>query len=196
MFGMVSKSAQIPKVCIYARVSTLSQELIQQVEACKRFAEYKGLEVAEIYKDIGSGKDFNRPQFYKMLLDLRAMQYQGVVVFRIDRLGRSVLELSNLLSELERKGLRLYSVSETLDRTSAIGRLTINLIISMAAFERESIAEATKQRLAAIKEEYALKNAVKKPGEKLLKLGRPSGSKDAKKRKRAYFKRPNYRGGL
>ena len=90
----------------------------------------------------------------------------------------------------------VFSVSETLDRSSAIGRLTINLIISMAAFERESIAEATKQRLASIKQEYAIKNSVKKPGEKLLKLGRPVGVKDKKKRKRSYFKKPNYRGVL
>ena len=189
-------AAEKQKVCIYCRVSTSGQELSQQISACKKFCEYKGLEVVEVFSDVGSGKNFNRPAFYKMLISLRNMEYQGITVFRIDRLGRSVLDLSNFLSEMERKGLQVYSVSETLDRSSAIGRLTINLIVSMAAFERESIAEATKQRLAAIKEEYAIKNSVKKEGEKLLKLGRPAGSKDKRKRKRSYFKKPNYGGVL
>ena len=180
---MSKKESNPIKVCIYCRVSTSSQELTQQVDSCKKFCQYKGLEVSEIYKETGSGRNFNRQQFYKMLVAIRNMEYQGVVVFRIDRLGRSVLDLSNFLSEMEHKGVQVFSVSETLDKSSAIGRLTINLIIAMASFERESISEATKQRLNALKERG-------------LKLGRPPGSKDGKKRKRAYFKKPNYGGVL
>lgn len=170
------------RYCIYARVSTSDQELTQQVEACKRYCDYKGLAVGEIYKEVGSGKSFRRPAFYKMLVSLRNMKFRGLVVFRIDRLGRSVLDLSNFLSEMSNNGIEVYSVNETLDRKSAIGKLTMHMIFAMAEFERESISEATKQRLQALKEGG-------------VKLGRPAGSKDKRRRKRSCFKIPN-RGGV
>jgi len=171
------------KVCLYCRVSTGRQELFQQIEACKRFCEYKELEIVDIYQEVGSGKSFNRPFFYKMLVALRKMKYQGIVVFRIDRLGRSVLDLANFLSEMDNKGIKVFSVNENLDRSSAIGKLTVNIILSMAQFERESISEATKQRLAAIKK-----------GGKTL--GRPVGVKDRKKRKRKVFRLSKQGGGF
>ena len=132
-------SEEKKKVCVYCRVSTSAQELAQQVEACKKFCEYKDLEVVEVYEDVGSGKNFNRPAFYKMLVAVRRMEYQAIVVFRIDRLGRSVLELANFLSEMDNKGVQMFSVNENLDRTTAMGKLCVNMIFCMAQFERESM---------------------------------------------------------
>jgi len=168
-------------VVIYARVSTKGQELKQQIESCKKYCDYKELKVVDIFQEVGSGKNFRRPQFYKMLVAIRQMMYQGIVVFRVDRIGRSVLDLSNFLSEMDNKGMKVFSVNENLDRSTAFGKLGVNMIMVMAEYERENISEATKQRLKALKA----------GGET---LGRPKGSKDSKKRSRKYFRRPKVGG--
>jgi site-specific DNA recombinase len=165
------------KICIYVRVSTEKQELQSQIDACKRFCEYKGFEIAKIYYDIGSGADFfKRPQLNEMLKDLRAYKYNGVVVFRFDRLGRNAIECVKFFDEMETKGIEIFSLNESLDTSTAIGRAIRDIILRLAQLERESISEATKQRL------QALKNLGKK-------LGRPKGSKDnpRKPRKKAGY---------
>lgn len=163
-------------VAVYCRVSTKNQELQQQVNACKRFCDFKGFEIGNVYMDIGSGKDFfKRPQYNQMLKDLRAMKYKGVVVFRFDRLGRNAIECVKFFDEMESKGIEIFSLNENLDTSTAIGRAIRDIILRLAQLERESISEATKHRL------QALKNMGKK-------LGRPLGSKDSQPRdKRGYY---------
>jgi len=163
------------KVCLYCRVSTENQELQQQIDACKRFCDFKEFEIGNIYIDIGSGKDFfKRPQYNDMLKDLRAMKYNGVVVFRFDRLGRSAIECVKFFDEMESKGIEIFSLNENLDTSTAIGRAVRDIILRLAQLERESISEATKQRLTA------LKNMGKK-------LGRPIGRKDSRPRKKSGY---------
>lgn len=175
---------EVKKVAIYARISTDTQELTQQIESCERFCEYKGFEVIDVFQEVASGKTFQkRPEFYKMMVKLRQFYYHGIVVFRFDRLGRSVLEMVNFIQEMDNKGIQVFSVNEDINRDSAIGRMMFNTMLNMAQYEREAIAEATKQRLQALKQR----------GES---LGRPVGSKDRKKRKRKYFKQPNLGGGF
>lgn len=164
------------KAAIYCRVSTTSQELSQQIKSCEDFCRYKGFEF-EVFGETGSGKDFNRPEFYKMLERIRAGEFQAVVCFRFDRLGRSVRDLLDFFSEMENRKVEIISVNENLDTTTAIGRCVRDIILRMAQLERESISEATKQRL------QALKAAGKK-------LGRPEGSKDSRQRRKSgYFLR-------
>jgi len=164
------------KVAVYCRVSTDTQDLIQQIRACRKFCDYKGFEIGKMYADVGSGKNyFTRPNYNKMLEDLRAMKYEGVVTFRFDRLGRNAVQAVRFFEEMENKGISIFSLSENLDTSTAIGRAVRDIIVRLAQLERESIAEATKQRL----------NALKSMGKK---LGRPKGSKDTKtRRKGGYF---------
>jgi len=163
------------KTAVYCRVSTDKQELSQQIESCRRFCEYKGFEIGKVYTDIGSGKDyFSRPGYNKMLSDLRAMKYDGVVAFRFDRLGRNAIEAVRFFEEMEKKGISIFSLNENLDTTTAIGRAVRDIIVRLAQLERESIAEATKQRL----------NALRNMGKK---LGRPEGRGDTKQRKKAGY---------
>ena len=166
------------KIAIYNRVSTDKQELQQQIEACKKFCEFRGLEVKDIFTDVGSGKDFfKRPNFNVMLNKLRTYEYEGVVVFRFDRLGRNTVECIKFFDEMENKGIKIFSLSESIDTTTAIGRAIRDFIIRLAQLERENISEATKQRL----------NALRALGKT---LGRPKGSKDRKQRKKSgYFAR-------
>ena len=171
------------KVAIYCRVSTDNQELEQQIESCKKFCEYKGFEY-EIFSDIGSGKDMQRKQFLDMLNRVRAREFSGIVVFRFDRIGRNAREVVTLFEEFENKGIEVFSLNENIDTTNPSGRAVRDIIIRLAQLERENIAEATRQRLRA------LKNLGKH-------IGRPKGSSDKKKRgKSGYLLRWANKGGV
>lgn len=164
------------KVAIYVRVSTGKQELNQQIEACKKYCKFRGFKF-DVFSEIGSGKNMKRPEFVKMLEKIRARNYEGVVVFRFDRLGRNAREVVTLFEEFENKGIQVFSLNENIDTSSPIGRAVRDIIIRLAQLERENISEATSQRL------QALKNLGRK-------LGRPKGSRDKKKRKKSgYYQR-------
>ena len=139
------------RVCIYCRVSSDKQELEQQIAACKRFCDYRGFEVVTVYSEILSGAKAKRPQYLQVVTDLRGYKYDGIVVFRLDRLGRNARELALLVDQLEGKRIKVISVNESFDTSTAIGRAMRELIYIFAQLEREQIGEATKQRLAAIK---------------------------------------------
>ena len=164
------------KVAIYSRVSTDQQELEQQIESCKKFCEYKQFEYT-IFSDIGSGKNMQRPQFLDMLSRIRKREFEGIVVFRFDRIGRNAREVVTLFEEFENKGIQVFSLNENIDTSSPIGKAIRDIIIRLSQLERENISEATKQRL------QALKNLGKH-------LGRPHGSKDKTQRKKSgYYNR-------
>jgi DNA invertase Pin-like site-specific DNA recombinase len=139
------------RVAVYCRVSSKSQELEQQEAACRRLCDYREYDVGEIYSEIISGAKAKRPEFQRLVADLRALKYDGVVVFRLDRLGRNARELALLVDELENKGIKVLSVHENFDTSNALGRAMRELIYIFAQLEREQIGEATKQRLAALK---------------------------------------------
>ena len=138
------------RVAIYCRVSTDKQELEQQIAACRRFCEYKGFEIAAIYSETISGIKARRPEYQKVVTKLHRMEYDGVVVFRLDRLGRNSRELSTLVEDLEGKGVKVFSINESFDTSTAMGRAMLGLIGIFAQLEREQISEATTQRLQAL----------------------------------------------
>lgn len=139
------------KFAIYARVSTDRQELEQQILSCQRFCEVKQLEVADIYAETISGVSSRRKEYLRLVENLRAFRYAGVVVFRIDRLGRNARELALLVDELEGKNIKVYSVNENFDTSTAMGRAMREIIMILAQLEREQISEATSQRLQSLK---------------------------------------------
>jgi DNA invertase Pin-like site-specific DNA recombinase len=119
---------------------------------------------------VGSGKSYkDRPGFKQMLDDLREYKYDGIVVFRLDRLFRNVVEAVNLIQEWDNKGIEIYSINENLDTSTAIGRAMRDIILVLAKLERENISEATKARLQALKDQG-------------VKLGRPAISEYQVKR--------------
>ncbi len=139
------------RVAIYARVSTSSQDLEQQLTACREYCHYKRFEVVQEYTDIMSGTKDSRPGLNQLKEASRKKKYAGIVVFRLDRLGRKLIDSILFQDELDRRGIEVYSVHEGLDPTTATGRLQKHLILSFAEYERDAISEATKQRLAALK---------------------------------------------
>lgn len=160
------------RVCIYARVSTDQQELEHQIKVCRDYADQKGLVVAFTYSDIGSGKDFeHRPNFLQMREQLLKQTYEGVVVFRLDRLGRNVREILNFMHELNERGREVHSINENFDTSTALGRAMLSIMLVLGQLEREMLSEASKQRVLAKKSIGALYH-------------RPKGSKDTKERRK------------
>ncbi len=139
------------RVAVYCRVSTDQQELDHQVEACRRFCEFKGFQIGRIYSEKVSGASTKRLQYLELVKDLRNGLFAGVVVFRLDRLGRNARELALLIDELEGRGIKVLSLNESFDTSTAMGRAMRELVMVFAQLEREQIGEATKQRLAALK---------------------------------------------
>lgn len=125
----------------YARVSTRDQKADLQVDALKQ----AGCE--RIYQDIASGAKSARPELDKLLANVRAGD--AVVIWKLDRLGRSLKHLVELVGELAERKVGLQSLNDPIDTTHAQGRLVFNLFASLAEFERELIRERTQAGLSA-----------------------------------------------
>ena len=125
----------------YARVSTQEQSDSAQLDALKA----NGCE--RIYKERYSGKSKLRPELERMIDALRAGDV--VVVQRLDRLGRSLKDLIELLDGFKAKHVQFISLNENIDTTTAVGELAFHVIGSIAQFERRLISERTKAGLQA-----------------------------------------------
>jgi DNA invertase Pin-like site-specific DNA recombinase len=125
----------------YARVSTLDQNLDRQKDALRAYG------VERIFCEKVSGAKKSRPELDKMLAILESGD--SVVIESLSRLGRSVKNLSELMESFNEKGIRLISLKESVDTTSATGRLLFTIISSLAAFERETLIERTNEGLAS-----------------------------------------------
>lgn len=121
----------------YCRVSTSDQNLDLQLAALER------AECAEIFSDHGiSGAGFERPGLRCALSCLRAGDM--LVVWRLDRLGRSLVDLITLVNDLAAKKIEFHSLTEAIDTSTSGGRLTFHIMGAMAEFERAIISERTK----------------------------------------------------
>jgi site-specific DNA recombinase len=106
--------------------------------------------VPALYDDGGwSGASLERPALRKLLADIEARQIDCVVVYKVDRLGRSLLDFTRLLSLFEKRGVSFVSVTQDFNTSSSMGRLTLHILLSFAQFEREIIGERTRDKLSA-----------------------------------------------
>lgn len=137
------------KVILYCRVSTEEQastgvSLAAQRARLLQYAELFDLEVVDTVIDAGqSAKTLNRPGLQKALTALVAGEAQGLVVCKLDRLTRSVRDLADLLEQYFGTRFALHSVAEKVDTSSAAGRMILNIMTTVAQFEREAISERT-----------------------------------------------------
>lgn len=127
----------------YARVSTRDQNLDLQIDALKK----AGCADTYIYKEEISGASRERPELKKVLEHLRADDV--VVVWKLDRLGRSLADLVHLVNEIQGKGADLHSLHDNIDTTTPQGKLTFHIFAAIAEFEREIIRERTNAGLAS-----------------------------------------------
>lgn len=106
----------------------------------------------EIYNDYGfTGANMERPALTKLISDINDGKIDCVVVYKVDRLSRSLLDFSRLLQLFESKGVTFVSVTQHFNTNSSMGRLTLNILLSFAQFEREIISERTRDKLCAAK---------------------------------------------
>ena len=120
----------------YARVSTKEQNLSLQMDALNR----EGCK--RIFQEKISGAKADRPELRKMIDQLR--EGDVIVTWKLDRLGRSIRDLINLVNEIQDKGAGLKSLNDSIDTTTPQGKLTFLLFASLAEVERHIIRERTK----------------------------------------------------
>ena len=161
MPGQSGEQEPRPMRCaIYTRKSTeegLNQEfntLEAQREASEayirsqRHAGWTAL--AESYDDGGyTGANLERPALRKLLADIEGGKIDCVLVYKVDRLSRSLLDFARLMEIFEHHQVSLVSITQPLNTTSSLGRLTLNILLSFAQFEREMIADRTRDKMAA-----------------------------------------------
>ena len=129
------------KIAIYARVSTDEQTTENQTLELKKVAERNGWEVQAIYSDTISGTKSKRPQLDKLMKSVMRKEIDMVMVWSVDRLGRSLQHLTALLSDNESKGVDLYLHQQGIDTTTASGKMLFQMLGVFAEFERSMIRE-------------------------------------------------------
>jgi len=156
------QNSPIKHCAVYTRKSSeegLEQEfnsLDAQSEACLAYITSQKIEgwraIKEEYNDGGySGGNMNRPALNKLLADIKAGKVNIVVVYKIDRLTRSLMDFSKLVEVFDAHGVTFVSVTQSFNTTTSMGRLTLNVLLSFAQFEREVTGERIRDKIAASK---------------------------------------------
>lgn len=139
----LEESTPIARVALYARVSTLNnQDPEMQLGELREYAARRGWHIADEYVDQGvSGCKESRPALNRLMGDACRRRFDAVLVWKIDRFGRSLKHLVNSLAELAALGVAFVSLRDNLDLSTPSGRLMFQIIGAMAEFERALIQE-------------------------------------------------------
>jgi DNA invertase Pin-like site-specific DNA recombinase len=161
----------LSRVALYARVSTSNghQDPEMQLAELREYAGRRGWEIVGEYTDQGvSGSKESRPELNRLMTDAHLRRFDAVLVWKIDRFGRSLKHLVNALADLGAYGVAFISLRDNIDLSTPSGRLMFQIIGAMAEFERALIQERVKA---------GLRNAQAKG----KRLGRPRRVVDASK---------------
>src|SRR6476660_266683 len=157
---MGNKSEKLLRCAIYTRKSTehgLELEfnsLDAQREACEAYIKSQASQgwqlLPRLYDDAAySGGNIDRPALQNMLSDIKAGQIDVVVVYKIDRLTRSLADFAKLVEIFDAKSVSFVAVTQQFNTTTSMGRLTLNVLLSFAQFERELASERLRDKVAA-----------------------------------------------
>lgn len=148
----------------YSRISTNDQSLDSQIDKLKQYGCKK------IYTDIMSGSKSERPQLNEMIEYAR--EGDTIVVYRLDRLGRGLKDLINLISIFESKKINFKSLTENIDTTTSTGKLIFHIAGAFAEFERNIIRERTKAGLESARARGRKGGRPKKINDNLIRLAK------------------------
>jgi site-specific DNA recombinase len=155
--GTNTNILELMKAIGYVRVSTDKQaeggvSLDAQIEKVRAMAIVQGAELLDVIVDAGqSAKSLDRPGMARLLKLVDARGVDCVIIAKLDRITRSVKDLAELLDRFNRRDVSLVSVADSLDTRTAAGRLVLNIMVSVSQWEREAIAERTKDAMAHLK---------------------------------------------
>src|SRR5215469_16298478 len=152
----------VVRCAIYTRKSSeegLEQSfnsLDAQREACEAYIlsqRHEGWHVVSTRYDDGgfSGGNMERPGLKKLLEDITAKKIDTVVVYKVDRLTRSLADFAKIVEQFDKQGVSFVSVTQQFNTTTSMGRLTLNVLLSFAQFERELTGERIRDKVAASK---------------------------------------------
>lgn len=163
------------KVALYARVSTEDQHPENQKLALMRFVEEKGYEY-EYFEEKESTRK-TRPVKYALMQSLRAREFDAVIVWKLDRWARDMVEIIREIQELSNKNIKFISLTESVNIGTADGNLKLGIDSTLAQYERDKLRERINLGIAWAKKEGK-------------HCGRSKGSKDKKQRRKSgYFAR-------
>ena len=162
MMKKVSRSDQIIRCAIYTRKSTAAgldmevNSLQTQRDVCqaniKCQSHRRWTEVAQAYDDGGhSGGSLERPALHRLIADVEAGRVDIIVIYKIDRLTRSLLDFVRLIDLMDRYGVSFVSVTQTFDMSDSMGRLVLNILLTFAQFERELMGDRVRDKKAAMR---------------------------------------------
>src|SRR5690242_5264530 len=150
------------RCAVYTRKSSdegLEKEfnsLDAQREACEAFIKSQKhagwIAISDLYDDGGlSGGTMERPALQRLLADIKARKVEIVVVYKVDRLTRSLADFAKIVDIFDEHGASFVSVTQQFNTTTSMGRLTLNMLLSFAQFEREIAGERIRDKIAASK---------------------------------------------
>ena len=151
---------QRKRIAAYVRVSTGGQSTAAQEDELNEYTRIRGWSLVRIYRDKVSGIKSARPALDQLLIDARKRKFDCVLVWRIDRLGRSVSHLLQVLETFRDVGVEFVSLSEAIDTSTATGMMVFTVLAAVASLERAILTERVKSGL-----EHAKRHGVR--------LGRP-----------------------
>jgi DNA invertase Pin-like site-specific DNA recombinase len=160
--GRTIPARRVIRCAIYTRRSSeegLEQEfnsLQAQREACAAYItsqRHEGWQLSPVAYDDGgySGGSMERPGLIRLMADVEAGRIDIVVVYKVDRLTRALTDFARIIEAFDQKGVSFVSVTQSFNTTSSMGRLTLNVLLSFAQFEREVTAERIRDKIAASK---------------------------------------------
>jgi len=143
----------MPNVAIYARVSTTNgdQNPETQLMVLRDYCEQRGWNVTEEYVDHISGAKDKRPALDRLMADGKRRKFDIVLVWKLDRFGRSLKHLLNSLAEFDALGISFVSYTNQIDTTTPAGKLMFSMLGAFAEFERDLIRERVKAGMARAK---------------------------------------------
>lgn len=164
------------KAALYYRVSTRDkQEIDMQIKAVKDYCSRESIEIFKEYFDKGvSGSKESRPQFDLMLQDMRNKYFDCIIVYRLDRIGRSLPHLVKLFEEFKKKEIKFISVTQSFNTITPEGKLMLGMLMLLAEYERDVTISRVNDGL----DEARAKGKV---------LGRPKGAKDKRQRRKSGY---------
>jgi DNA invertase Pin-like site-specific DNA recombinase len=181
-------------IAIYVRVSSRKQDTRSQTPDLKRWAESQADAPVKWYRDRMTGKTMDRPGWKKLEADIDAGKVSKIVVWRLDRLGRTAAGLTALFEDLQRRKIGFESLKDKIDLSTAAGRLMANVLASVAAYENEIRSERIRagqavarangktwggskkgRRLSVTEEQVKAIRRMKREGEKIAVIARATG---------------------